>query len=287
MQCALKRNARSDALLLIAQVAALWPVWTWYVTRMTDGSDEPWGVLALIAAVALAVFKYEDAPAAERAPLLWTACLSMLGYVALVFAGAAPLLRALVGVTALACTAIAVCGIRRYAPVIIGLALLSLPVLASLQFYGGYALRLLTTSIGSGILQVFGMDVAHLGTTMTWHGTTVLVDAPCSGVRMLWTATFLLCVLWMQRPSVNWRAFVLSLIAVVPIVIVGNALRAAGLFWVATRTTGTTAVHELIGVVAFVVVGVSILGIQAMLANRFRNRCGLSGYRTFGNGRLR
>jgi hypothetical protein len=32
---------------LLALCAGTWPVWRWYVLRLTDGSDEPWGLLAL------------------------------------------------------------------------------------------------------------------------------------------------------------------------------------------------------------------------------------------------
>ena len=36
-------------LLLAAMVAAPWPVWRWYVARLSDGSDEPFGLVALLA----------------------------------------------------------------------------------------------------------------------------------------------------------------------------------------------------------------------------------------------
>ena len=46
------RSVRSDrgqsraALLLAAQLACFWPVWTWYLHRLNDGSDEPWAIAA-------------------------------------------------------------------------------------------------------------------------------------------------------------------------------------------------------------------------------------------------
>ena len=37
------------ALLLLA----LWPHWRWMAARMVDGSDEPWGAVALVTALVL------------------------------------------------------------------------------------------------------------------------------------------------------------------------------------------------------------------------------------------
>lgn len=45
---------RHPGWLIVAQLAAFWPVWCWYVSRMTDGSDEPLGILALITVLVLA-----------------------------------------------------------------------------------------------------------------------------------------------------------------------------------------------------------------------------------------
>ena len=38
----------SPKLFLLSQFAAFWPVWRWYLQRMLDGSDEPWGILACV-----------------------------------------------------------------------------------------------------------------------------------------------------------------------------------------------------------------------------------------------
>ena len=38
-------------LILGLQVIAFWDVWRWYVSRAVYSWDQPWGVLALIAAI--------------------------------------------------------------------------------------------------------------------------------------------------------------------------------------------------------------------------------------------
>ena len=38
-------------LLLALQLIAFWHIWVWYLKRITDISDEPWGILALLTAI--------------------------------------------------------------------------------------------------------------------------------------------------------------------------------------------------------------------------------------------
>src|SRR5262245_59923054 len=64
-----RQGARSVTLprpiagLVLLQVAAFWPVWSWYVRRTADGSDEPWGLAALVVAgVLLAKLPASGAP---------------------------------------------------------------------------------------------------------------------------------------------------------------------------------------------------------------------------------
>ncbi|MGZ8270505.1 MAG: hypothetical protein ACXW1T_04930, partial [Methylophilus sp.] len=39
--------------LLASTILAAWPHWLWMVRRSTDGSDDPWGIVALLTLVAL------------------------------------------------------------------------------------------------------------------------------------------------------------------------------------------------------------------------------------------
>jgi hypothetical protein len=51
-----KRLIRAEALLAI-ELLALWPVWRWYVHRLSDQSDEAWGIVALVTAVLFAFLR--------------------------------------------------------------------------------------------------------------------------------------------------------------------------------------------------------------------------------------
>lgn len=250
--------ARLDAALafppiawLVLALLALWPTWRWMSARLADGSDEPWGLVSL---AALAVLVWRDRDVYTRAP----------GGAALVLAGALllaaavapvpPLLRAAAGVGAL-CTLLATLA-RRGTPLAAlgGLAVLSLPLLASLQFYAGFPLRVITAEASRVLLALGGVDVLRTGTALLVNGRLVIVDAPCAGVHMGWAAYCAACAAaaWLRLPT---RTFVLRLPLVGAAVLVGNVLRNTALVVGETRDGGLSPwLHEAIGLVAFALV---------------------------------
>ena len=240
---------RHPAALVAIHAACFWPVWRWYLERLNDGSDEPWAIAALIAAVLMS-WPAQGFRLDARDPLLAIAAAFTLVY-AVLAPVAPPLVRAIPAMAALACTWVSVSGSRHRLPAIVGLLLLSIPVISSLQFYAGYPLRIVTAAGATEMLNLFGFDIARVGTSMSVDGHTVLVDAPCSGVRMLWTGAVLCCVLAAMRDA-QWRATVTALLLVVPVVLFVNGVRAAWLFLLETRAPPTSpAVHSLVGVATF------------------------------------
>src|SRR5262245_1365975 len=155
---------RSPGLVIAAHALAVWPVWRWYLARTTDGSDEPWGIAALLAALVLTWPHDRRLRLDERDPLL-IAALGLTVLYAILVPFAPPLVRAALAMAALACSWVSITGARAKAPVIVALFVLSVPVIASMQFYAGYPLRAITTTLATGMLDVFVMDVAHSGTT--------------------------------------------------------------------------------------------------------------------------
>jgi exosortase/archaeosortase family protein len=106
---------------------------------------------------------------------------------------------------------------------VFGLALLSLPLLASLQFYLGYPLRVLTAEASRWLLTC-AFVVERSGAALTVNGRLVLVDAPCSGVQMLWLGYFTACVVALYGARRN-ASFLARLPAVSALVLCGNVLR--------------------------------------------------------------
>jgi exosortase len=249
--------------LLAAHAACFWPVWGWYLARLDDGSDEPWALVALLAAVVMGwprgKFWLEPRDPLLRAAAFLTVCYALLAPFA------PPLLRALCAMAALGCSWISLSETRARAPALIWMLLLSVPVIASLQFYAGYPLRLITAAGATGLLNVFGVDVARTGTSMSTQGHLVLVDAPCSGVRMLWTASLLCAALAAMRARVSWIALAFAQLCVLPIVLAANSLRAALLFLLETAEHAPPAwLHSLVGVFTFIVAGALVLASESL-----------------------
>jgi exosortase len=210
-------------LALPAFLLANVPVLGWYIRRTTDGSDEPLGLVALAAAL---YFIWRQRRELVLRP--WVLC---AGACTLVLAQFILLHRAPLIVGALTVFLVA-CGIqvRRGWSGIILLLLLSLPLLASLDFYAGYPLRLATAELSTRTLQFTGLDVTRSGVMLEHHGALIGVDPPCAGVRMLWTGILVAALLSARGRVTMWHTISLAALAFIGVVL-ANAFRAAILFF--------------------------------------------------------
>jgi exosortase len=236
--------------------AALWPTWLWMGRRMLDRSDDPLGLLALSA---LALLVWQQRRRLRPAPrLLWLAGALAGALAATLSQGELPsLVVALLSLGALAAGLCAFLpGTVASAPVL-GLAVLSLPLLASLQFYAGYPLRVVTAEASRWLL-MFSHDVERSGASLLVDGRLVIVDAPCSGVQMAWFGYFSACAVTLYLARAN-RAFLTRLPAVSVLVLAGNVLRNTVL--VAAEASGRHVpgwVHEVVGLAVLAAVCAAI-----------------------------
>ncbi|MBL0729364.1 exosortase Q [Piscinibacter sp. HJYY11] len=258
-------QARCEALSPLAwlglQAAALWPHWRWAGARLADGSDDPLG-LAALAALGLWV--------AQREPLLrgsprraWafaSAAVTIMATLALFFLP--PLLGAVLAVLALAA------GLRSVMPSgqpwlpVAGLAVLALPVVSSLQFYAGYPLRVVTAEISTWVLQLAGLAAERSGTAMLVEGELVIVDAPCSGVQMVWMAYFCACAV-AAFSGLRDRAMLARLPLVGLLVLAGNVLRNSVLVTLeAQQASVSEAVHQGVGLVVLLAVCGAVVAVM-------------------------
>lgn len=191
-------------------------------------------------------------PLALPANPLLLASLLLLAYLLATLAGLSPALRAIPGVLALAALASVGCFGRRLHLPLFALSLLALPLAASLQFYLGYPLRVLAGSVSVILLQLNGIAVLREGTLLNWGGQLISIDAPCSGVKMLWAAmylTYTLAALHGLSVSKTMAAIALAVCTVV----IANAVRAAALFYTESGIIHLPAwAHGVIGVIVFV-----------------------------------
>jgi len=233
---------------------ACWPVFRWWFARMTDGSDDPLGVVALAVAV---LFLWRRRQEMAISPYgLWMALGLILTQSVL------PLPPMVRGVCLIAALIAALALPKRQAGIVV-LLFLSLPVVASLQYFAGYPLRLLAAGISQNLLGLLGLDVERTGTLLRWRSHTVGVDAACSGVKLLWATAFTVAAL-AARERLTWRRTVLLLAAGLGLVILLNGLRSTILFFPEARlVVWPEWTHEGIGVGLFVMVAASLAAVAS------------------------
>ncbi|HEX8705215.1 MAG TPA: archaeosortase/exosortase family protein [Myxococcaceae bacterium] len=253
-------------LVLVLQLLAGWQAWSWYARRVTDGSDEPWGLLALLALVMLL-------PEGARHPLRSLDLGVLAGVnVALVLAypWVPPLVRAAVCLLCLTAIVSRMTTGRAFHLGTWLLALLSMPVMATVQFYLGYPLRLAAAALATPMLRGMGLPVVQEGVQLVIGSQVILVDVPCSGARMLWVGLFLAvtlaCMLKLGTVRTLWVC-VLSMGAI----LFGNALRVSTLTLLERSLDGGSSwLHDGVGVTSFI--PVCLLIATACLWQRARQR---------------
>ena len=250
--------------MLVCMALAVWPVWRWYALRTMDGSDEPCGLLALATLIAVAIRNGVRIPVDEKQ---FVAPAALLVIYALTFAHLSPLPRAIIAVGAFG-----VLFLRgRMAVAHCGLLALSLPVIATVQFYAGYPLRVVAAEGSTAALRALGFAVLREGTTLHWRGETIMVDAPCSGVRMLWFGLYLAASIACWSRLGNLRS-VLFFAATFVLVIAANVVRATALFF---KEAGVVALpdwtHGAIGLLVFT--GAALLIVRIAGKAEIRTSC--------------
>jgi exosortase/archaeosortase family protein len=246
-------EALSPLTWLALQAAALWPHWRWAAARVVDGSDDPLGLAALAALVVL-VFRLEPQLRAVPRPGWLLAAMGTTAAATLAVLNGPPLVGALLAALAMAA------GLRSFMPSgqaglpMAGLAVLALPVVSSLQFYAGYPLRVVTAQLSTWLLQLTGMAAERSGTAMLVQGRLVIVDAPCSGVQMVWMAYF--CAMAVAAFSgLRDRQLLARLPWVGALVLMGNVLRNSVLVALeAQHEQVPEGVHQGVGLVVLLLV---------------------------------
>jgi exosortase/archaeosortase family protein len=243
-------------IILGLQLLAFWEVWHWYVNRAVYSWDQPWGVVAFVAAILFLIASWKPLPQDERS--LWLPAVLILLYAATYFV-LPPLARALIAFTAVAVTASLLRFGKTFHAGLFGLFYLSLPTIPTLQFFGGYPLRIVVAELTAPILRMAGFAVVAEGTCLNWSGQMIWIDAPCSGIKMLWVGLFLtFVVLCFHELPLHKILVLMPLVGIV--IMAANVFRAVALFYIEAGVLDFPAwSHEYAGVIAFVVEAVGII----------------------------
>jgi exosortase/archaeosortase family protein len=234
--------------LLGLLLVSLWPHGVWLARRLTDDSDEPWGLLAMATVLALIVRARRELVLPTRAALVASGALAVLA--ALASFVVPPIFAAALAMLSLAAFVTSALPQRPAAPMAT-LLLLSLPVIASLQFYLGYPLRLATAHAAAPLLALAGIEAQASGAALLWRGATILVDPPCAGIGMLWVGSWAAALLSYLNGATARRTLANGCVAAMA-VFAANVLRNALLFFPeAGLLTAPAWLHAAIGLAAF------------------------------------
>ena len=245
-------------LLLAGLLAAFWPVWIWFARGVADQSNDYTSVLATATAMLVLVRTSCVRPPSFALALPAAA---MVLYIAAVVYGAATAIGAAFACLALAALASAYRLGKRCDLAFAALCMLALPLAATLQFYLGYPLRVVAGVLTAALLKMNGLAVLREGASLVWDGRVIAIDAPCSGVRMLWTGCYLACALCALLGMGAGRTCA-ALVGAIGVVVMANALRAASLFYMEAGIVMLPgAAHEAIGMVCFVAAALAILAL--------------------------
>ncbi len=252
-------------------VAAYWPVVYWFALRIRHSAQDSSEVFALALAAGLMFLRRQKmGEPAKIAGMLVPAIVGTLVYAALY-----PwLLDEVQGVLMATTGALLLSPLwlgKRYSLGLHGLLLLAQPLIPVFQYQLGYPLRATCAKLAAGLLQLGQLDVSANGTALEWAGNSVYVDAPCSGIRMLWSGMLLTFALAMILDLGTLKTIALAVTAFASI-LMANALRASALFYLESGLIkGPAWMHEGVGLVSFGFVGVTLLGLTVRLS-RAQNR---------------
>lgn len=231
-------------------VVACWASWLWYIERISDASDEPLGLLALVCWCG-GIYLLRQRELAKISSPGYRSLLVGALYLAALWWSVPSIVQAGVALLWLTITLWELGAIHRPTLGLIALAVLSLPLISSMNFFLGYPMRVIAGELAAFMLQMNGFSVDLHGVTLMWDERELAVDAPCSGVRMLWTALWASSlVLLILDPC--WKRGLLLYALSMPVVLFVNALRVTTLFYSELVVTGLPDwTHTGVGVVCF------------------------------------
>ncbi len=260
------RQAFHPVIVLLLQAAAFWAAWRSIAARLSHTAEPFWEMLPLFSVVILSWWNGRERSAAINSGTLILASLAAVFYAAS-FAFAPPLARA--GLAFLSVTFVISAwryGKRFHLGVFI-LLLLALPLTDSLNFYLGFPMRVVVGEAAVILLKMQGLNVIREGVILHLGQHIISIDAPCSGIKMLWFGTFLATASATLLKLSNVR-IVLVLAGAFLVIMIGNVFRASSLFYLETGIIdGPLWMHSATGVVTFSFTSAAIIWMTVRLTS--------------------
>ena len=184
-----------------------------------------------------------------------------------------PIVRAAIFMIVLASGLSLVARDRWLQPGLLGLALLSLPLIPNLQFFFGYPLRVLVAECATPLLWVSGFPVHTQGVSLACGGNLVVVDGPCSGIKMMWVCSYLVCG-FAAHYDFGWLRSMCAGVLALVVMLLANVLRASALFLNELYLAGfDDRLHDVVGLMVFAVFAVGLIyGLERIAVRPSRRR---------------
>lgn len=256
----MNRGTIASICLLLAAI----PTVRWYLIRLQDGGSELAGLVPLAAAIWFAFRDRKELQLTSNG--IWTAVVLLL-----IQAAAFPFLPAMIRALLMLAAAATATGTWRK-PGVTSLLVLALPWTASLEFFLGYPLRLLTSINAKILLEILGIKITRFGVQLLYGGHTVGVDPACSGMNLLWSTALLTAILAAVF-SLSWRKIIPLGFSALILALAGNSLRAAVLFF---PEAGIIEMPHLL----HSGIGLAIAGICFLILTKLAHRLSTCGTRT-------
>lgn len=241
--------------LIALQVSVLFPAVHWYAVRTRYASEGRWELIALVAALV-----YVFTRAGKRPPfrnLVLPSILTAAWAVGSFFLP--PLLATWLAWTAIASTVSVLFLGRALDLHLFSLVSLSLPVLPLFQYHLSYPLRTVVAQLSALLLRFGGVAVSREGACLAFNERLIWVDAPCSGLRMMWSALFLAACLAALH-GLGAKRTLLAMACTLVTVISANVLRTTSLFYVEAEFFSAPAwLHPAAGLSIYLLTAVVLL----------------------------
>ena len=243
---------------LLLQITAFWSVWRWLFARISTSSEEVWGIFPLLGVI---FFSYlgDEKKSTDLKPATYLLATGFLFLFVIGFDAFPPLVRGVLAVFSVTFFLSAWRFGKTFHLGVFILFLLGLPLMASLNFVLGFPLRVMVGEAVEFLLQMQGLEVFREGVCLHFGKKLIWIDAPCSGIKMLWFGTFLASAATLFFRLDNLRTLVALGFSFV-LIFVGNVFRASALFYTEAEIIKVSGwFHEAVGVLAFAVTAFAIV----------------------------
>lgn len=273
-------------ILIVLQLVVFKDVLVWIFYRLNDNSDEISSITSLSTIFIIIFLSLLNSNKLAKSNISNNEFnINILSFYFLLYLSVSifelPLLKGIVASLSLSTTISFFIKKKYFDLNILGLILLSMPILSSVQFFIGYPIRIVVTKISSYILTLGGINVYQESTCLIFNNSSVCVDAPCSGVQMLLTGFYITFVFSFIKKFNTLKSILLLLLSFF-IVIFVNIFRATSLFYVESgfifknhlntynlndfKEAIQKLIHDYVGILSFIIIALFIMILSDLIS---------------------